>query len=101
MKANPLIILLALSAVTACSKPVSFADEALDYCVRKTLQAQEHLGTDYLSSPRNIAPGDSLWACRPVAEDNWTMGFWPGILWSGTRVPVSFSCLLSFSPAAP
>ena len=81
MKANHLLCLLALSAVTACSKPVSFVDEALDYCVTKTIQAQGHLGADYLASPRNIAPGDSEWACRPVAEDNWTMGFWPGILW--------------------
>ena len=81
MKTNHLIRLLALSALTACSKPASFVDAALDYCVTKTLQAQEHLGADYQASPRNIAPGDSEWACRPVAEDNWTMGFWPGILW--------------------
>ena len=81
MKANHLIPLLVLSVLTACSKPASFVDVALDYCVTKTLQAQEHLGADYLASPRNIAPGDSEWACRPVSEDNWTMGFWPGILW--------------------
>ena len=81
MKANHLLCLLALSAVTACSKPATFVDEALDYCVTKTIQTQGHLGADYLASPRNIAPGASEWACRPVAEDNWTMGFWPGILW--------------------
>ena len=81
MRANHLIGLLALTAVCACSKPASFVDEALDYCVTKTIQAQGHLSADYMASPRNIAPGDSEWACRPVAEDNWTMGFWPGILW--------------------
>ena len=82
MKANLCVCLMALSMASACSKQeASFADEALDYCVRKTLQAQDHLGTDYQASPRNIAPGDSEWVCRPVAEDNWTMGFWPGILW--------------------
>ena len=81
MKLNPFFCLLALFLATDCSKPVSFVDEALDYCVNKTIQAQDHLGTDYQASPRNIAPGDSVWACRPVAEDNWTMGFWPGILW--------------------
>ena len=81
MKANHLFCLLALSAATACSKPASFVDEALDYCVTKTIQAQGHLGVDYQASPRNIAPGEAEWACRPVSEDNWTMGFWPGILW--------------------
>ena len=81
MKLNPFFCLLALFLATGCSKPVSFPDEALDYCVNKTIQAQDHLGADYLASPRNIAPGDSVWACRPVSEDNWTMGFWPGILW--------------------
>ena len=81
MKTKHLTLLLALSVATACSKPTSFVEEALADCVTKTLQAQRHLGTDYQASPRNIAPGDSVWACRPVAEDNWTMGFWPGILW--------------------
>ena len=81
MRAIPIIGLLALFLATDCSKPVTFVDEALDYCVEKTLRAQDRLGSDYLASPRNIAPGDSVWACRPVAEDNWTMGFWPGILW--------------------
>lgn len=81
MKANPFICLLTLYLAAACSQPVSYVDEALDYCVNKTLRTQDRLGSDYLASPRNIAPGDSVWACRPVAEDNWTMGFWPGILW--------------------
>ena len=81
MKLSPFFCLLALFLATDCSKPASFTDESLDYCVNKVVRAQEHLGADYLASPRNIAPGDSVWVSRPVAEDNWTMGFWPGILW--------------------
>jgi len=81
MNTKPILCILAVLLGAACSSPDRFTDEALDYCVRKTVRARAHLADDYLSSPRNIAPGDSLWACRPVAEDNWTMGFWPGILW--------------------
>jgi len=60
---------------------VNFADEALEDCARKVTAVQERLGTGYTVSPRNIAPGDSLWKCTAVCQENWTMGFWPGILW--------------------
>ena len=73
--------LLPLLLIVACSGPVKFADEALEECVRKVSTVQERLGTEYTVSPRNIAPGDSLWKCTKVCQENWTMGFWPGILW--------------------
>lgn len=70
-----------LLVAAACARPASLADEALDYCVKKVARTQERLGADYRISPRNIAPGDSLWNLTPVCQENWTMGFWPGILW--------------------
>ena len=81
MKAKHLLSLLAIICLAACSRQVSFADQALDYCVGKAIQAQSHLENDFMVSPRNIAPGDSVWSCRAVRPENWTIGFWPGILW--------------------
>ena len=31
--------------------------------------------------PRNILSGEKFWNCRKVAKEEWTGGFWPGILW--------------------
>ena len=76
-----LYIAAGLVVAAACSRPASLSDEALEYCVRKVAGTQERLGADYDRSPRRIAPGDSLWEQTPVCQENWTMGFWPGILW--------------------
>ena len=78
---KPLCLVAGLLLAAACARPVSLADEALDYCVKKVVRTQERLGASYGESPRNIAPGDCLWNLTPVCQENWTMGFWPGILW--------------------
>ena len=79
---NMMLTLGALLAMAAsCSRPVSFADQALEGCAAKVLMTQERLGANYGESPRNIAPGEKLWNCTKVCQENWTMGFWPGILW--------------------
>ena len=78
---KPLCFAAGLLVAAACARPVSLADEALDYCVKKVTGVQERLGADYGESPRNIAPGDCRWNLTPVCQENWTMGFWPGILW--------------------
>ena len=78
---KPLGFAAGLLLAAACSRPASLADEALDYCVQKVTGVQERLGADYGESPRNIAPGDCRWNLTPVCQENWTMGFWPGILW--------------------
>lgn len=53
-------------------------DKNLDYCVT---QANKTLAVlpDTLAIPRNIAPGSKDW--RLVSYEDWTSGFWPGILW--------------------
>ena len=78
---KPLCLAASLLLAAACARPASLADEALDYCVKKVTCVQERLGADYGESPRNIAPGDCRWNLTPVCQENWTMGFWPGILW--------------------
>ena len=78
---KPLCLAAGLLVAAACARPASLADEALDYCVKKVACVQERLGADYGESPRNIAPGDCRWNLTPVCQENWTMGFWPGILW--------------------
>lgn len=78
---KPLYLAAGLLLAAACARPASLADEALDYCVKKVAGVQERLGADYGESPRNIAPGDCRWNLTPVCQENWTMGFWPGILW--------------------
>ena len=78
---KPLCFAAGLLVAAACARPASLADEALDYCVKKVASVQERLGADYGESPRNIAPGDCRWNLTPVCQENWTMGFWPGILW--------------------
>ena len=77
------VLPLILLAAVACSKTPNFADEALHECVDKLVLVQNRLGDDYSVSPRNIAPGESVWHCTEVCQENWTMGFWPGILWYG------------------
>ena len=81
MKMKPFFLAAVLLGAVACTRPASFADQALDDCVAKVLRTQARLGAGYARSPRNIAPGDSLWNQTPVCQENWTMGFWPGILW--------------------
>ena len=78
---KPLYLAAGLLLAAACARPASLVDEALDYCVKKVTGVQERLGADYGESPRNIAPGDCRWNLTPVCQENWTMGFWPGILW--------------------
>jgi unsaturated chondroitin disaccharide hydrolase len=66
----------------ACAPKATFTQEALDYCLEQTSRSLEMLRPyDYMMSPRNVAPGDSVWHQRPVCKELWTEGFWPGVLW--------------------
>ncbi|MCD8043271.1 MAG: glycoside hydrolase family 88 protein [Tannerellaceae bacterium] len=55
---------------------------ALDYCsaqVNRTLQELQPI--DYTMMPRNIMADEQRWNLRKATKDEWTAGFWPGILW--------------------
>lgn len=62
-----------------------FVDDALKYCAEQTekslIELRGDSAIDYTMMPRNILNGESKWNCRKVAKDEWTSGFWPGVLW--------------------
>ncbi|MGN1233643.1 MAG: glycoside hydrolase family 88 protein [Candidatus Cryptobacteroides sp.] len=81
---KPTLILLICTSLllSACRQSDDFATQALDYCIAQTERSLDQLSPcDYTLSPRNIAPGDTLWHQRPVSQELWTEGFWPGVLW--------------------
>lgn len=78
----PCALIMAACSPKTQQSDTAFVAEALDYCVYQTERSLEMLMPyDYMMSPRNIAPGDSVWHQRPVSKELWTEGFWPGILW--------------------
>ena len=55
-------------------------DQALKYCHRQTERTLAEIGqTD--SIPHNILKDQIRWNLAPVSIKEWTVGFWPGILW--------------------
>ncbi|MCD8313856.1 MAG: glycoside hydrolase family 88 protein [Bacteroidales bacterium] len=73
------------AAKTPYSDAEEFIDEALDYCAeqagRTVRELEAEAPDDYSLTPRNIAPGDTTWTLDKVTKEEWTAGFWPGILW--------------------
>lgn len=82
-----IVLGLSLLALYACSDKVNskFVDNALKYCATQTNRSLEELkgdsAIDYTMMPRNIADSSTVWSCRKVSKEEWTGGFWPGILW--------------------
>lgn len=81
------LIALAITLFYSCNGNVdeSFVDDALTYCANQTKKSIESLNADstadYTMMPRNILPGENKWNCRKAAKEEWTGGFWPGVLW--------------------
>lgn len=77
------IFFLAVSCAT--TEKFKFVDDALNYCSNQTNRTLTELAgdsvLDYTMMPRNILSGESKWNCRKATKDEWTAGFWPGILW--------------------
>jgi unsaturated chondroitin disaccharide hydrolase len=74
---NTIIIMLA----SCNSKKVQFdAGEALNYCNTQIKRTLSEIG-DTTMMPRNIADSLTHWKLIPVSVCDWTIGFWPGILW--------------------
>jgi len=83
-----IILGLALLGLYACSQPsrkVMDADTALDYCatqVNRTLhELRGNPSIDYTMMPRNIMDSLNVWHTRKATKEEWTAGFWPGVLW--------------------
>lgn len=58
---------------------------ALDYCASQTKRTLTELRSDsaidYTLMPRNIMDSLTHWSLRKATKEEWTAGFWPGILW--------------------
>jgi len=55
-------------------------DRQLDYCENQLKRTLSEIG-DTTVVPRNIMPDQTQWNLVPVKIEEWTCGFWPGILW--------------------
>lgn len=84
MKLRNLLLAVSLAlGIFACSKsqnPQFNVENNLMYCnlqVRKTLA--EISGKNMM--PRNIVDSLNHWKLVPIEISEWTVGFWPGILW--------------------
>lgn len=78
-----LIVLLTMSCTQ--KNDVAFVNEALQYCADQTerslIELKKDSAIDYSMMPRNILKGESKWNCRKATKEEWTAGFWPGVLW--------------------
>lgn len=88
MKIKTLLCGIGIMALSSCAGEKAEkldVDKALAYCdvqVHRALAELEKNGeADYSMQPRNILSGEKFWNCRKVAKEEWTGGFWPGILW--------------------
>ena len=88
MKIRNLLYGIGIMALSSCAGEKAEnldVDKALTYCdvqVHRALAELEKNGeADYSMQPRNILSGEKFWNCRKVAKEEWTGGFWPGILW--------------------
>lgn len=66
--------------ISAWIKSASEANENLAYCHRQVLRTLGEIG-DTTQIPRNILKDESHWNLRSIEISEWTVGFWPGILW--------------------
>ena len=88
MKIKTLLCGIGIMALSSCAGEKAEkldVDKALAYCDVQVHRALAELGkngeADYSMQPRNILSGEKFWNCRKVAKEEWTGGFWPGVLW--------------------
>jgi len=77
------LTVLLFCACSANHNDKSFdVDKALKYCAGQTNRTLNELEPiDYTMMPRNIMDSLNTWSCRKVSNEEWTSGFWPGVLW--------------------
>jgi unsaturated chondroitin disaccharide hydrolase len=85
MKINKVMsgLVMAISLCACAPKVVSNTldvDQELNYCNEQIQKTLSRIG-DTTMMPRNILAGQSEWNLVPVKIEEWTVGFWPGILW--------------------
>lgn len=76
-------ILILISFLSMSFETAEFdVNKSLMYCAKQTRQTLLELQPiDYTMMPRNILQHQTKWNLRKATKDEWTAGFWPGILW--------------------
>ena len=75
------LFIIGIIVLSCSSKKVQFnVDGALDYCNNQINRTLTELG-DTAMMPRNIPDSSKHWNLVPISIGDWTIGFWPGILW--------------------
>jgi unsaturated chondroitin disaccharide hydrolase len=83
MKKSRMIISVALLCLAGCSVKQSSqldVNRALDYCRSQIERTLEEI-SNTSRMPKNIADSLSSWKTTDIAISEWTVGFFPGILW--------------------
>lgn len=76
-----LFILIILSSCNTGVGNLSIdAENELNYCSEQIKKAINEFDNT-LMVPRNILSGQDKWNLVPVRIEEWTAGFWPGVLW--------------------
>jgi unsaturated chondroitin disaccharide hydrolase len=76
-----LVMAISLCACTPkADNPTFDVDRNLSYCNEQVVSTLSRIG-DTTMIPRNILAEQSDWNLVPVRIEEWTAGFWPGILW--------------------
>ncbi len=76
-------LLLAVCVYSCSSKMTNNAfnvENELNYCNEQVQKTLSCIG-DTTLVPRNVLNGQSEWNLVPVRIEEWTIGFWPGVLW--------------------
>lgn len=83
-----IILGFAFFGLYACSQPTKETMDvvgALDYCATQVNRTLDELrgdsSMDYTMMPRNIMDSLTVWCTRKATKEEWTAGFWPGVLW--------------------
>lgn len=81
---NLLVMSLLVLGLCSCffyKKEVFFdVDQNLEYCNTQLKKSLNKI-FDRNKMPRNILSNQTSWNLVPICIEEWTVGFWPGILW--------------------
>lgn len=77
---NFLLFLIVVGCSNGNSMSEFNVDSNLEYCHKQVLRTLEEIG-DTTLIPRNIMKDQQQWNLYPAVIEEWTAGFWPGILW--------------------
>ena len=85
MKGKKIVVVacIVMFMLSCTSKNASFdVNQALTYCNHQIELTLSTIG-DTTLMPRSILNNRTNWNLVPVSLEDWTIGFWPGILWYG------------------